>query len=331
LTVHFCSHFDHHYAVRALVMVDSLKSLGVPFRIWVLCLTEECQQILNSVKCPEIHLTSLEQLEKDYPELINAKKDRSLAEYYFTLSPYWPRWILENFKPIDSVTYLDADLLFLNSPKPLFVDVQDYSIGIIEHRFHPTFDIARYSGRFNVGWIYFKKDRVSSDCLAQWQAQCLDWCKDYPEDGKFADQKYLDSWPDDFEGTHIISHPGANLAPWNLNTHKITRESERLLSDKKPVIFYHFHMIKALDDNHLSTSLEIYRVPVEERKKIIDWLYVPYILKLLEKEMTLTQKGFKICAFRSSRDYSKIDHHHRSEKSLDQRIHDCEIIKINRK
>jgi len=312
-------------------MVDSLKAHNLNFKLWVLCLTQECKKILDAIDSPNIEGYSLHEIEKEFPELLKAKGNRSLPEYYFTLSPFWPNWLLDNKPEISSITYLDADLEFLSSPESLFDEVENSSIGIIEHRFHPSFDIARYSGRFNVGWIYFKKDRVSSDCLAQWQAQCLGWCKDYPEDGKFADQKYLDSWPDDFEGTHIISHPGANLAPWNLNTHKITRESERLLSDKKPVIFYHFHMIKALDDNHLSTSLEIYRVPVEERKKIIDWLYVPYILKLLEKEMTLTQKGFKICAFRSSRDYSKIDHHHRSEKSLDQRIHDCEIIKINRK
>jgi len=88
-------------------------------------------------------------------------------------------------------------------------------------------------------------------------------------------------------------------------------------------------MIKAFDPDHLSTSLEIYRVPIEERKKIIDWLYLPYILKLLQKEAALTQKGFEVSAFRSTRDYSKIEQHHRSEKSLDQRINDGEIIKTS--
>jgi hypothetical protein len=328
LTFHFCSHFDHHYAVRALVMVDSLKSLGVPFRIWVLCLTEECQQILNLIKCPEIHLTSLDQLEKDYPELINAKKDRSLAEYYFTLSPYWPRWILENFKPIDSVTYLDADLLFLNSPKPLFVDVQDYSIGIIEHRFHPDFDISEHYGRFNVGWIFFKKDQAGLACLTKWSRQCLEWCKDKAEEGKFADQKYLDNWNEDFDGTYIYSHPGANVAPWNLNTHNISLENGTLMSDGQPVIFYHFQMIRALDATHVSSSLEVYKVPIDLRKKVIKWLYKPYIKKLLEKEISLKRKGVTAKAFRSSRDYSEVDKHNRPKKSFHQRIQDGEIIKI---
>lgn len=311
-------------------MADSLNAHGVKFRLWVLCLTEECKRILDAIDSPNIKSYSLQTIEKENPELQNAKGNRSISEYYFTLSPFWPNWLLENHPEISAITYLDADLEFLSSPQCLFDEVEDSSIGIIEHRFHPTFDIARHSGRFNVGWVYFRRDRISSSCLAQWQAQCLEWCRDQPEDGKFADQKYLDAWPEEFQKVHIYSHPGANLAPWNLNTHEIKRRGELLLSDGQPIVFYHFHMIKAFDANHLSTSLEIYRVPIEARKKIIDWLYVPHISRLLEKEAALAQKGFKVKVFRSARDYSKIDQHHRSEKSLDQRIQECEIIRIRK-
>ena len=313
-----------------MVMADSLKAHGVKFRLWVLCLTEECKRILDAIDSPDIKSYSLHTIEKDRPELQNAKENRSLPEYYFTLSPFWPNWLLATHPEIPSITYLDADLEFLSSPQCLFDEAGDSSIGIIEHRFHPIFDISRHSGRFNVGWIYFRRDRISSRCLAQWQAQCLEWCKDHPEDGKFADQKYLDSWPDNFKDTHIFSHPGANLAPWNLNTHEIKCRGELLLSDDQPVVFYHFHMIKVFDANHLSTSLDIYRVPIEARKKIIDCLYIPYISKLLEKEAALVKKGFKVKAFRSVRDYSKIDKYQRSRKSLDQRIKEGEIIRTKK-
>jgi hypothetical protein len=310
-------------------MADSLKAHGVKFTLWVLCLTEECKRILDAIGSPDIKGYSLNTLEKVRPELQNAKRNRSISEYYFTLSPFWPNFLLATHSEIRSITYLDADLEFLSSPQCLFNEVGDSSIGIIEHRFHPNFDISRHSGRFNVGWVYFRRDRVSFRCLAKWQAQCLDWCKDHPENGKFADQKYLDSWPDDYKNTHIFSHAGANLAPWNLNTHKIGRRGELLLSDDRPIVFYHFHMIKAFDANHLSTSLEIYRVPIEVRKQIIDWLYVPHILRLLEKERKLSELGFEIKLFRTSRDYSKIDLHHRSDKSLNKRIEEGELINLN--
>ena len=311
-------------------MADSLQAHGLDFRLWVLCLTEKCKCILDAIDSPNIESYSLHQIENEFPELLKAKGNRSLPEYYFTLSPFWPNWLLENHPEISSITYLDADLEFLSSPQPLIEEAKDCSIGIIEHRFHPTFDISKHAGRFNVAWVHFKRDEEGMNCLKQWSEQCLEWCRDQPEDGKFADQKYLDTWPEEFQNLYIYSHPGANLAPWNLNTHEIKHCGELLLSDNQPVVFYHFHMIKAFDAFHISTSLDIYRVPIEERKKIIDWLYVPYISRLLEKEFTLTQKGFTAKAFHSVRDYSKIDLQHHTKKSLDKRIQEGEIIKIRK-
>ncbi|MBT3666714.1 MAG: hypothetical protein HN548_04480 [Opitutae bacterium] len=327
MTYHFCSHFDHNYVIRALVMVDSLKASGFDFKLWVLCLTEKCKNILDAVSYPEIESLSLHELETERPELIRAKGSRSLSEYYFTLSPFWPRWVLENNTTIGSVIYLDADLEFLSSPQPLIDEGSNCSIGIIEHRFHPTFDIGEHCGRFNVAWIYFRRDQEALNCLKKWSEQCLLWCKDYPEDGKFADQKYLDTWPDEFQNVHVYSHPGANLAPWNLNTHKIKKSNGDLLSDNQRVIFYHFHMIKMLDENHVSISLEIYRVQTELRRKLIDWLYLPHIARLLEKESFLSDMGFDAKAFRSIRDFSKMDEKHRSGKTLNQRLEDGEIIR----
>ena len=88
--------------------------------------------------------------------------------------------------------------------------------------------------------IYFQNDDESKKCLNQWKSQCLEWCKDKPEDGKFADQKYLDSWPRDFRKLLIHSHPGANLAPWNLKSHLLSFDQKVPTVDGQPAIFYHF-------------------------------------------------------------------------------------------
>ena len=309
-------------------MADSLRANGLKFKLWVLCLTEECKIILDTLDVPEIKSYSLQTLEKEHPELQSAKNNRTTPEYYFTISPFWPNWLLKTHSEIPSLTYLDSDLEFLNSPSCLFDEVKDSVIGIIEHRFHPSFDISQHSGRFNVGWIYFRRSQTSFNCLEQWQNQCLAWCKDRFEDGKFADQKYLDSWPEDFEGIHIFENPGANLAPWNLNTHKIKYQNGLLFSDNQRVVFYHFQMIRALDPNHFLTAFEIYRVPIELRKKIIDWLYVPHIVKLLKKEADLAQKGFNAKAFNSTRNYSRVDSQRISDSSLKKLVDDGEVIKI---
>jgi hypothetical protein len=87
-------------------------------------------------------------------------------------------------------------------------------------------------------------------------------------------------------------------------------------------------MIKAFDDNHVSTSLDVYKVALELRRQLIDILYLPYVRKLLQKEELLGSLGFGTKAFRSTRDYSKIDRRHRSDKTIEQRVNDGELIKI---
>ena len=214
-------------------MIESLLRHQSNSEIWVLCLSDQCQNYLEELGHKSIHPCSLSELESSYPELLEAKENRNLSEYYFTLSPFFPDWVLKQEPEIDSITYLDSDLEFYYSPEKILEELKDYSIGIIEHRFHPSYDHSRYAGRFNVGWIFLKMTKRQKKCLSQWMSQCSEWCKDQPEDGKFADQMYLNSWPDDFKNARIIDHPGANLAPWNLNTHKLTLNQSSLTTVHK--------------------------------------------------------------------------------------------------
>lgn len=309
-------------------MIDSLKNQGIDFKIWILCLSEKTKEIIDSVGCDEIETFSLEVLEKEKPELLRARTNRKISEYYFTLSPFWPRWLLENYSELKSITYLDSDLEFFSNPEILHQEVGSSSIGIIEHRFHPSADKSNLYGKFNVGWIYFKNDKTAIKCLEQWEKNCLNWCKDRPENGKFADQKYLDSWPDDFKNTHIIRNSGANIAPWNINSHVIKKEKDILISDNDKIVFYHFN-IKAIDSEHLSTSLDNYKVPYDVKKDLIKCFYIPYVIKLLKKEKQLFDYGFQLNAFKSTRDYTNIDKHKQIGLTLDQRIKNGEVIRID--
>jgi hypothetical protein len=53
-------------------------------------------------------------------------------------------------------------------------------------------------GLYNVGWILFNfNNHETKEIVKQWGAECLNSCSDIPNPGKnlYADQKYLDSWP----------------------------------------------------------------------------------------------------------------------------------------
>lgn len=275
----YCTYFDHRYLVRGLALYQSLVEHAGLFRLYVLCLDPLCFRLLRSLQLPNVALLILDDLERADPELAAVRGNRALVEYYFTCTPALLRHLFRTEADIDTLTYLDADLFFFTDPTPIFDELGDRSVGIVPHRYPPALaHMADSHGRYNVGWLTFRRDARAAACLAWWRARCLEWCYDRIEDGKYADQKYLDRWPERFPGTAVITHPGANLAPWNLAAHRLTERHGAVLVDGQPLLFFHFHRLREVrpwlyaprltDFGARATSLVRYR------------LYVPYLRTL---------------------------------------------------
>src|SRR5262249_28408048 len=115
-------------------------------------------------------------------------------------------------------------------------------------------------------------------CLRWWRQRCLEWCYDRLEDGKFADQKYLDDWPSRFPGVVVLRHKGANLAPWNVARYKIRRHKGTVLIDSDPLICYHFHSLKIVTPHLFDLSLGIYEARLG--RVLQDDIYLPYLRHL---------------------------------------------------
>ena len=75
-----------------------------------------------------------------------------------------------------------------------------------------------------------------------------------------------------------------------------------------------------------STSLDIYRRPTSQKENHRLAVYPSFTFRSYLKKKQFPIKA-KVKAFRSVRDYSKIDKYQRSRKSLDQRIKEGEIIR----
>src|SRR5437588_187943 len=63
------------------------------------------------------------------------------------------------------------------------------------------------------------------------------------EDGKLGDQKYLDDWPQRFDGVSVLEHVGGGVAPWNVTNYTVHERGGRPWVDDVPVIFFHFHSL----------------------------------------------------------------------------------------
>ena len=78
---YFCTYFDQRYLSQGLAMSESLNRHCQNFKLWVLCLDTEVYRRLRELEIPRMELIPLEELERDDPNLAEAKKNRSLLEY----------------------------------------------------------------------------------------------------------------------------------------------------------------------------------------------------------------------------------------------------------
>jgi hypothetical protein len=286
--IYFTTYFDKNYLGRGLVLFDSLREHSGNFKLFILALDEFTANYFQQRedKFPEVVIITLGQLEAWDPSLPIARNNRSLIEYYFTLSPCLPLFLLKKYE-LAHICSLDADILFLNDPKRLLDCFPEYSIIITPHKFSPQLKYLDKFGIYNVSFQVFKNDQTGLECLEKWRSQCIHWCYDeYDEKhGRFADQKYLDEWMDLYPGkVKALYDDVSGLAPWNLNNYKIEKKNSHFYSNGQRIIFYHFHHFKLFGGHWASNIFNFYDVKWQAG---IKQLYVYYWNKLHQKKNEL--------------------------------------------
>src|SRR3989304_6037026 len=208
--LHFCTYFDRNYLAQGLTLYRSLMEHAGPFTLWVLCFDDPARDVLSRLNLANLRPVSLQEFEKGDEALQNAKRNRSRVEYYFTCTPSW--------------------LLYLLGRHPEKLRHLEAAFGI-----------------YNVGLLTFGNDLRGKSCLQWWRDRCLEWCGDRPENGRFADQKYLDDWPGRFDGVVVLQHKGAGLAPWNHMNYMVRIQNGEIAVDGNPLIFYHFQGVRIIN------------------------------------------------------------------------------------
>jgi len=230
---HYVTLFDAFFLPQGLALYRSLQRLNESFTLWVLCMDEDVSKHLIELNLSHVRLLTLSELET--PELLQVKQGRSRAEYCWTLTPFTPAFVFQADAMVPRVTYVDADLWFLRSPQEIFAefDASGKSVLITEHAYHPPYDMSATSGKYCVQFMTFVRG-TSEPVRKWWEDQCIAWCYDRFEAGRFGDQKYLDDWLDRFpESVHVLQNRGWARAPWNV-----------LRFLEKDAIFYHFHGLR---------------------------------------------------------------------------------------
>src|SRR6195952_3751370 len=154
-------------------------------------------------------------------------------------------FVLEHETDADWGTYLDGDLFFFASPEVVYDELQDSAVAIIPHRYPPRLARLRKFGTYNVGWVGARNDSHGIAIIMWWREKCIEWCHDYVDGDRFADQGYLNSFASRFRRVKIIENIGANLAPWNIGNYRIDFRDDKIMIDgTSPLIFFHFQGMK---------------------------------------------------------------------------------------
>ena len=280
--LYFTTFFDSNYLAKGITLYYSLKEqTKSPFKIYLLCLDEKTFDFftINKTDFEFIELILIKDIEDSFPELKQVKKNRTLIEYYFTLSPILPLYLLRIYNN-DHICSMDADLFFYNNPNSIFEKLTQFSIIITPHKFSKELNDRKKYGLYNVSFQIFKNNNIGIQCLEKWKNNCIDWCYDFydEKEQRFADQKYLDDWKKEYKNTILILDDSiSGLAVWNANNYNLRITDNVFISNDEKVLFYHFHNFKLVTSNIFLNGFNNYKV---KRNKTLDFIYQQYYLTL---------------------------------------------------
>ena len=272
---HYVTYFNNLYLPQGIALCMSMERHLRDYTLHILCLDDEVSSVLYQLNLSNVKLLKISELETE--ELKQVKQTRTIREYFWTLTPFAPKFVFEANLEAQRVTYLDADLWFRKNPKPIFdeFDSSGKHVLITDHSYAPEYDKSELSGQYCVQFLTFT--RYGGEPVRKWwEERCIEWCYARAEDGKFGDQKYLDVWPNIFsEEVHVLQDKERALAPWNAVRYPYANS-----------IFYHFHELRILSNTKL--NIGGYIIP----QVVLNYIYKPYSEDLRKAVSLLATTGF---------------------------------------
>jgi hypothetical protein len=235
----FCTILDRGYLAQGLVLYRSLSATCDAFLLRVWCVDRASRDLLDRMALPGLVTIAAEELERHDPELRAVREQRTLAEYCMTAKAPLCLYVLHREPHLGSITYLDADLMFISDPVALFAKAAGDSILIVPQH-NRECHVDSVHGSYQAGSVGFRRDDAGVAALRWWRERCLESCSLEPRDGRWADQRYLEDWPERFPGVHVHEHAGVGLASWNSPRYALSRGTRGPLVDGRPVVFYHY-------------------------------------------------------------------------------------------
>ncbi len=245
-----CTVFDSGYLSRATLCVQSLNRVSPNSEIFLFCLDEAAATALDHMNLPGCIVVRPEEYECS--ELSSVKPYRSKGEYAWTVKPYAIGYVFQHFQP-EACAYVDADLFFYSDPQSMSLALLEYAVVLTPHNYAKSDDSSEKNGVYSAQFLMFKNSARGNELLDWWRGKCFEWCFAIHEPGKFGDQKYLEVIAED--PSVCVWNEHGFVGPWNVARYKFSKErgwdsvTDTYTGKAYPVLFYHFHGMKILNEN----------------------------------------------------------------------------------
>lgn len=203
-------------------------------------------------------------------------------------------WYFLKEKGYDRVIYLDPDIYVYRGMDEV---EQSFNNGaniiitphltkpLIEDGYEPNEMGMLHTGIYNLGFIAVNNSVESQKAIKWWADRCYELCMDDPDKGLYVDQKWVNYFPSQYEGVHILKNPGYNVAYWNVSQRKIELKDNNYYINGNPLVFFHFSGTN-IEDKHcfsrhctrpLGNNEEIVlRLAALYKEKVLDAGYLNY-------------------------------------------------------
>jgi hypothetical protein len=283
----FVTYFSKEFLIQGSVAIESFLDSHEQSTGLVVCLDSTSKSYLSE----KHYIGRVEVIEISELQDINAifkvfLESRNYAESIISIKPYLIEKQLQRIEPKEYLIYFDADIFFFNSMLLMQEFKGGFEVLLSQHLFPLNMIESVKFGKFNGGMVVFRNSSKSRALLSRWKAQCTEWCKLELFEDRFADQKYLDSFPIDAE-VIALRHSGVNNGQYYFQekrNFKIHR-GKGVIIDGFSLSSFHFHGIR-VHSKFISSGFNRYGTP-RNFFWVLFSIYVPYLkrIRLESQEM----------------------------------------------
>src|SRR4051812_9995422 len=238
--MHACTIVARNYLAFARVLAESFLSIhpGSSFTTLVV----DAEFGLEDRDEPFRVLTPAE-LDLSQDEFHRMAVMYDVTELSTALKPWTLRYLIEH--GAEAALYIDPDIQLFSPIEDVAEMVASHGVALTPHTLAPMprdnrrpseADIMG-SGVYNLGFIGVGPSAVPF--LRWWEERLMRDAISAPEQMLFTDQRWVDFVPSYFDH-FIIRDPGFNVAYWNLDARRVTKDGDRFLVNGKPLRFFHF-------------------------------------------------------------------------------------------